>query len=124
MAALWTIPVGKDEPDSCEWCVAFDRPDVQEGPCLVVTGLVLGRIAFEVVSVSSPDLARCLPPLTPTGFQLVAPDSHEDLLPSPTTARSTRDATGIPFDLRPVQIGQLMAEAGLAESLGRPPVPH
>ena len=114
--ALWAIPISEDESDSCDWRGGFDLEDSPESPGLNITGIALGKIAFEVVNLNSPAMPmEKIPAVTPVGFQRVSPASRDELLPSPSCAPSTMAAAGVPFRSRCTQILNLAVAAGLVE---------
>ena len=118
--ALWAIPITVEEPDAFEWRFGLDPDDNPEAPSFNITGIPLGRIAFEVVNLNYPEklpLER-VPALVPSLYQRVAPPAlGPALLPSPTAATSTVAAAGIPFRMRGVHTLVLAREAGLKPAL-------
>lgn len=115
--ALWAVPIAADEPQVYQWRFGLMLDDVSyEAPPFNITGLPLGRIAFEVSNLNDP---RQLPPeripaLTPCFYQPVAPPAAGPaLLPSPTTAPSALKAAGVPFGMRVVQVAAICRELGM-----------
>jgi hypothetical protein len=115
-ATLWAVPIDETEPKPCDWRGGFDFDDDPGAPAVNITGIALGKIAFEVVNINQPDapLER-IPPVMPEGFQLVSPGSGDDLLPGPSCAPSTMAAAGVPFRARVTQILNLAVAAGVVE---------
>jgi hypothetical protein len=114
--ALWAVPIAPDEPSADDWRTGFDHDDNPGAPSLNITGIVLGRIAFEVVNLNWAEMPLDqIPAITPTRFQRIAPASGADLLPSPSAAPSTMAAAGVPFKLRITQVLHLAVEAGLVK---------
>lgn len=51
--ALWAVPITEEEPPAYDWRFGLDPDDNPEAPSFNITGIPLGRIAFEVVLLNS-----------------------------------------------------------------------
>ena len=110
--ALWAVPTDDRDISVPHWRVGCDLGD-HETPILNITGISLGKIAFEVICLNRPDLmpAERIPPMTPLDFQYIAPSSDMGSCPAPDAT-----AAGARFSERATQIVRRMVEEGLVEA--------
>ena len=116
LVALWGVPHQEDGINAPHWRVGCDR-GTNEAPAFNITGIALGKIAFEVAVLNRPDVLppERIPPLTPKSFQYVGSDSGAGLCPFPEA-----NAAATPFASRPTDLLRLMVAARLVD----PPCDH
>jgi hypothetical protein len=121
--SLFAVPLAHDEVGRAnDWRFSLDVYDTPRSPFFTITGFSFGKIAFEVANLNGTDTSALerFPNLTPVLYQRIAPPAlGPTLIPSPTTASSIKEASGVSFNDRFFQLMAFAAQAGVDGALPR-----